>query len=248
MANLNQVIAVAQGKKAHAKKVEEKVYHLFDKAELFNGLTRQYQPKDDNGEKLPSESKNVQFNVDDLLKEANKAVADMFDVVLQQDAANCEAKADVVVNGKTVLAGVPATTLIFLEKQLNDITALVNRIPTLDLNERWELDGGSGLAVSKPVETHRTVKKQEALVMYPATPEHPAQTQLITKDEIAGWWRTTKLSGAWTSTKKAETLDRVRELKDAVILAREEANKVAVNGKLAAGKQVLSYIFGNNLV
>lgn len=247
MANLNQVIAVAQGKKSHAKKVEERVYHLFDKPDVFNGLTRKYQPKDDQGESLPPESKNVQFNVDELLKDVNKAVGDMFDVVLQQDSANCDAKADVVVDGQTVATAVPATTLIFLEKQLNDLTALVGRVPTLDLNESWNKDEGKGVYVSTPAETHRTVKKQEALVMYPATAEHPAQTQLITRDEIAGFWKTTKLSGAWTPTKKVEVLDKIRQLKDAVILAREEANKVEVE-RLSLGKSVLTYIFGNNLV
>lgn len=247
MAKLNQIIAIAQGKKGAAKKEMEHAYHLFEKGELFNGLVREYRPLADEGEKLPSENKKIQFNVDNLLAQANKASADMFDVVIQQDLANCEAKADVVVDGKTILKNIPATSLIFIEKQLTDFEALIGRVPTLDLNENWQFDEGKGLHVSNPVETHRTVKKQEPLVLYPATPEHPAQTQIITKDEIAGYWRNTKMSGAWTTTKKNEVLARVKTLKEAVIIAREQANNQEVQ-TTKIGKDLLSHIFGNNLV
>lgn len=248
MTTLNQIIAVSQGKKSNAKKVETEAYNLFKKPELFNGLVRKYEPKNDEGETLPAESKNVQFKVDDVLKNVNEALAEMFDVVLQQDHTNCSAVGDIVVGGETIASDVPATTLIFLEKQLNDLSTLVGSIPTLDLAEEWRKDEGKELYVSSELITNRTVKQQVPLVLYDATDKHPAQTQLVVKDEIAGHWKTTKTSGSWTNKRKTEVLDRIRALKDAVIFAREEANKEEVEHSLKLGKKVLSYVFGNNLV
>ena len=45
-------------------------------------------------------------------------LAELFDLILTQDSANCHAKADIKL-GDTVIAGnIPATYLLFLEKKL----------------------------------------------------------------------------------------------------------------------------------
>lgn len=41
----------------------------------------------------------------------------MFDVVATQDFANCQAKADVMVEGRVLIKDAPVTHLLFLEKQ-----------------------------------------------------------------------------------------------------------------------------------
>jgi len=60
----------------------------------------------------------------------------MFDIVATQDWANCQAVADVVVDDQVILAQVPFTHLLFLEKQLLDIQTLVEKLPVLDPAER----------------------------------------------------------------------------------------------------------------
>src|SRR5580704_12206016 len=114
MGKLNQVIAVVAGKKKNASDVLTSCYHRVQKAPLFDGISRTYQPKDEDGEKLPPESKSIQVKVGDLITEARTALTEMFDIVATQDYANCEARADVIVNGTTVLSKVPVTHLLFL--------------------------------------------------------------------------------------------------------------------------------------
>lgn len=242
MTTLNQLIAIAQTKKSNAKKAEEKAYHAFQKAEQFNGIKREYSPLNDNGEKLPPESKKLQLRVDDLVADTKLALTDMMNVVVGQDQGNRHAVADVVVDGETLLTDVPAVSLIFLEKQLKDLQTYVSKIPVLDTTENWELDANSNLFKSKPVERHRTAKVQEAIVLYPATPEHPAQTQLITKDVLVGYWKEEKQSSAWPTVKRDAMLAKVAKLIEAVIKAREEANTVKVTDS-DAGSKLMNYLF-----
>ena len=65
----------------------------------------------------------------------------MFDVVLTQDMGNTHAKADIKVNGQTILPNVPVTYLLFLEKQVVDLETFVTKLPSLDPSEVWEADG-----------------------------------------------------------------------------------------------------------
>jgi hypothetical protein len=242
MTTLNQLIAIASTKKANAKSVETKAYQAFQKADLFHGLKREYRPLDDNGEKLPPESKKLQLKVDELVEATKFSLREMMNVVVGQDIGNQHAKADVVVDGETLLKDVPAVSLIFLEKQLKDVQTYISKIPVLDATENWELDPNTNLYRSTEVQRHRTAKTQEAIVLYPATPEHPAQTQLITKDVLQGYWHESKFSSAWPATKRDAALERVAKLIEAVIKAREHANTVKVNDS-DVGDKVMNYLF-----
>jgi hypothetical protein len=241
MTKLNQLIAVSQGKKANAKKVMTDAYHIIQKEKLFTGMERVYHPKDDDGDKLPSESVKVQLSVTDLVKQLEETVSDMMDVVAGQDQANTLAKANVLVEDKVVLENIPATTLIFIEKQLTDLHTFFSKIPTLDPAEEWVLNKETGMYVSTPVQTQRTQKVQEPIVLYPATPEHPAQTQIISKDVVAGYWHTKKMSGEWSGRDKNLVLARISQLKEAVVKAREEANCVEAKN-MEIGKKIFNYL------
>jgi hypothetical protein len=239
---LHQLIAVVQGKKAHAEKVKTEAYHLFQKPDLFNGLNRKYEPRTEEGERLPEEKESFHFKVNDLVRNTREAMIEMLDAVVSQDATNCHAKADVVVLGETLLKDVPAVSLIFLEKQLTDLATYVSRIPTLKSGGEWNYDQSQDLYRSVPVQTIRQTKVQEPIVLYPATEEHPAQTQLVTKDVTAGTWTKVEYSTAWPVSLKNQTLERIRVLKEAVVKAREEANAVEVVDA-HVGEAILSYIF-----
>ena len=241
MTKLNQLIALSQTKKTKYKKVLESVYHLFQKP-VFGGLEKTYQPKDEEGDKLPSESMKVQNTVDDLVKSLESHLVEAFDIVASQDTGNCNATANVVVEDVTLLPNVPVTTLIFLEKQLNDLHSLVEKIPTLDTAHDWHYDSSLGLNVTSPVQTHRTTKQQEPVVLYHATPEHPAQTEMVTKDVLSGYWTTKKLSGEMTVDKKKDLLSRVLKLRDAVVKAREDANTTEVEN-VKIGEKIFRHIF-----
>lgn len=238
---LCQLVALSNGKKSTTQQVITSVYHLLEKSKLFNGLTKTYEPIDDEGDKLPPESARVQQNVNHVLNGVRQSLVDMFDIVASQDAGNTLAKANVVVDGQTILTNVPAVTLIFLEKQLTDLASFVSKIPTLDPAQKWEYDPNSDLYETEPIVRHRAIKVERPIVLYNATEQHPAQTQLITKDELVGYWHEKKLSGAWPAKRKKEVAQKIAKLKEAVVLAREEANSQEADS-VHIGEEIFDYI------
>lgn len=243
MAKLNQIVALAPTKKTRAKEVMEAVYHQFQKPPLFDGISRKYEPKDETGDRLPPENKLPQLRVDDLIAQLKDAMVESLDVIATQDASNCEAKASIVVDGKTIVADVPVTHLMFLEKQLSDIAALVSKIPTPAPEEVWEANGQSDYLHTKPSQAVRTKKIPRNHIKYEATKEHPAQVEMYTEDVIVGTWTTIKYSGTMPSAEKTATMDRVRQLQEAVKIAREQANGIDVK-PVKEGDAILDFIFG----
>ncbi len=242
MPKLNQIIAIQAGKKAQAKETLTAAYQQVKKPELLNGLVRTYQPRDDGGEPQPDERKQIQVKVNDLIRKVTDDLTEMFDIVATQDWANCQAKADVVVEGRKLVEGAPVTHLLFLEKQLVDLRTFVESLPVLDAAEDWEFRDDADSYASKPSRSNRTKKVPKNHVKYEATKEHPAQVEMYMEDVWVGTWTTTKFSGAVPAATKNAMLDRVRKLLDAVKAAREEANGVDVKPK-KLGAAVLAYVF-----
>jgi hypothetical protein len=241
---LHELIAVEKGVKARAYGALTEHHKLIQKAELFAGMSRAYQKRDEDGEDLPSESKRMQNTVRDVLAAVKLSQTELYDLTAQKDIANCAAKAPVVADGVEILPELPVTTLLFLEKQLTDLRTFILALPALDEAETWGFDVNSGLYKSDPVQTHRTKKTQRPIVLYDATEKHPAQTQLITDDVIVGFWTMVKQSGALPKPEKAKLAARVEKLLDAVKTARERANGITVAGKPAIGSRVFGYLFG----
>lgn len=222
---LNQLLAIESELK---KRVYAEVTAL-DKAcrkpELLNGFVSTYAPVAEDGEHFPPEQKRVQYNAREVLRTIHHSLAELFAVEATKDFANTEARADVVVDGKVLVAEAPTTFLLFLEKQLKDLGTMVERMVELDAAEEWRADENDrGVHVSAPSKRHRTKKLQKGIVLYPATEEHPAQTQLITEDQIVGYVTTVKRSGALPKEHKRKLLRRIETLSNAVKSAREEAN------------------------
>jgi hypothetical protein len=241
---LNQIIAIQASKKAHAKDSLTNAYHVLQKPDLLSGIARNYKPKDEGGEPQPPENKLVQVKIKELIRGITTDLAEMFDVVATQDWANCQAHADVVVDGRTLLKAVPVTHLLFLEKQLTDLHTFVEKLPVLDPAERWDYNKAQDCYASEPFQTNRTKKVPKNHIKYEATKEHPAQVEMYMEDVTVGTWTTIKYSGAIPAAEKNAMLERVRKLQDAVKLAREEANGQEVT-RQKVGESVLSYLFQN---
>jgi hypothetical protein len=184
----------------------------------------------------------VQVKVNDLIKRVTRDLTDMFDVVATQDSANCQAKADVTVDGRRLLEGVPVTHLLFLEKQLVDLRTFIETLPTLDAAEEWEYKPEFDSFVAKPSRTNRTKKVPKNHNKYEATKEHPAQVEMFMEDVWVGTWTTVKFSGAIPAAVRNTMLERLRKLQDAVKTAREEANGMEVRG-VKVGAALLGYVF-----
>lgn len=224
---LNQVVAIKKGVKSRVYAELSELYKQSQKVDLYNGFHKVYKKKDEEGEDLPGERKKVQLNAEEVVKKVESLLSEEMDVEASVEYSNQKASADVVVDGKVILTAAPISYLLQLEKQLNDIHTMIDKIPVLDDTEDWGRDAVVGLHRSNPVETHRTKKIQKALVMYPATDKHPAQTQLVSEDIVVGYWETTKSSGAFTPGRKQQLLNNVRKLLKAVKAAREVANEHA---------------------
>lgn len=243
MAKLNQIIAVCNGKKSRATKEFSEIHKELQKSDLLHGISRTYQPAEENGEQLPPESKQVQVKVTDRIRQLGEVLTDLMDVVLTQDAANCQASADLVVDGKTLAKDVPVTNLLFLEKQLVDLHTFIDKLPTLDSAEEWTFDKNKDFYATPPTRTVRTRKVSKPIVLHPPTKEHPAQTQLVQEDITAGHWATVKFSGAIPVKDRNQMLARVDKLSEAVKFAREQANSIEVKDR-KIGKVLLEYLFG----
>ncbi|QDT98384.1 DUF7873 family protein [Gimesia aquarii] len=224
MSKLNQIIAIANGKKTKTTREITETYKKVQKSALFDGITRTYQPLDDEGETFPPEKKNIQYSVPNAIEEVSKSLAGLFDIVATQDWANTKATADIVVDGQTILSDVPVTYMLFLEKQLHDVQTFVSSLPTLDPAENWEWSDAANCYASEAAQTNKTKKMLRNHVKAEATEHHPAQVETYSEDVVVGKWNTIKFSGAIPATEKSNLLERVGRIVDAVKFARETAN------------------------
>lgn len=245
MAKLNQIIAIEKGIKSRVYGEITTLDKAIQKPDLFNGMVRRYLPKDDaDEEKLPGETKRVQFVVTDVLRSVARMSTEWYDVTARKDWSNSAARADIVVDGAVIVEAVPVTYLLFLEKQLTDVRTFVDRLPVLDEAEAWTKDPNSGLYKTDPTQTHRTKKVQRSLVLIQPTVEHPGQAQLVTEDVIAGFWELIKHSGAMPKPDKIALLERVEKLLQATKQAREAANAIDELPAPKVGDAIFTYLLG----
>ena len=239
---LNQIIALVQGKKTKAQKLLTDVHHGWRKERIL-GIIRTYAPLEDEGETRPPESKIVQVRVCEVLQGVKRQLADFMNIIATQEYANTAAKANVEVDGKSILDDVPISALLFLDKHLVDLHTLATSLPTLPTDRTWSHDDGKNCWVTAPEKTVATKKQLDVIVKYEATKEHPAQTEMVSLDRTAGHWTTIHLSGALPKKERDAMVGRIEKLRDAVKIAREEANGMAVEVVEDFGPAVLDYIF-----
>lgn len=242
MARLNQIIAIEKGVKSKAFQELTEAHQALQKPALLAGISRTYRPKDEEGEQLPPESTRVQVKADEVIRQTMVILTRLFDVTATKDWANCTAKADVVVDGTTLLNQVPVNYLLFLEKQLVDLHTFIKKLPMLDASESWTFDASADTWATEPIQTLRTKKIPRNHVKAEATEKHPAQVEVYYEDVAIGYWRTVKFSGALPARRINELLERVERLQQAVKFAREEANNSATTDQ-KVGERVFNFLF-----
>ena len=245
MAKLNQILAVEKTVKSKAQAGLTELYHTAQKPAMFEGLSRVYSPKDDGGERYPSESQKIQATAEQMLQKAASVMTELFDVTAAKDFANCGAKADVTIDGVDLLKDIPVTFLLFLEKQATDLATFISKIPTLDTTQDWLYDNAVGFHKTGTVESFRTKKVQRPIVKYDAVIKDgqalPAQTEMITEDIVVGTWTQVRQSGAIPADRKEKLQDRVEKLRKAIKMAREEANSIKAEER-KIGEKIFSFL------
>ncbi|WP_280449218.1 hypothetical protein [Nocardia brasiliensis] len=242
MTKLNQIIAVEKGVKSAAVRELAQRQGALQKAALLAGIARTYQPKDEEGEQLPPESTRVQVKSEEVLRLTAATLTRLFDVTATKDWTNTEAKADVSVDGEVLLRDVPISYLLFLEKQLAELHAFVQRLPVLDAAEAWSFDDSTDTWRTDAVRTIRTKKVPRNHVKAEATEKHPAQVEVYYEDIAIGYWNTVRFSGALPARRVNELAERVDKLARAVKFAREEANGTEVVDR-KTGDVIFGYLF-----
>jgi hypothetical protein len=243
MPKLNQIIAIEKSVKSQSLRELTDAHQLLQKPSLLAGIARTYRPKDEEGEQLPPEATKVQVKAQDAIRQTAQLLTRLFDITATKDWSNGQARANVVVDGQTLLNQVPVTYLLFLEKQLTDLHTFVKKLPVLDAAETWTFDASADCWATEPVQTSRTKKIPRNHVKAEATEHHPAQVEVYYEDVVVGYWRTVKFSGALPAKTVNDLLERVEKLQEAVKFAREEANNLDVQDQ-KVGEKVFKYIFG----
>jgi hypothetical protein len=228
---LNQIVAVEKGLKGRTMAAVNEIDKTLDKPALYNGLSRVYTPKNDEGDVFPPERTSPRLDMEQELAKLAALLTPLVDVTLTKDVANNFASSSVVVDGQTLVEDAPVPFLLFLVKQLVDMRTRISRLPVRDDTERWIVTPDSKTARTEPTQTVKTTKVPKVLTLAPATDKHAAQTHLYNEDVVTGTWETTKYSGAISQVRKDELLARVDKLSDAIKVAVEAANQYEITQK-----------------
>jgi hypothetical protein len=244
---LSQVVRAEAGVKAAHTRIVSDAYHDVQKTgdnSPMSGIQRSYKPRFEDGAQFPDEYRRVQFTAESRVQKYLDSLAGLLDMTATKDYGNLNARATVRVGETVIIEDAPVTLLMNLEKQLDMFRVFLEELPTLDPAQDWEWNQEAKAYASKPSGTARTEKITVPVVLSPATDRHPAQVQVVNKDEVQGIWTTVKYSGFLTGDRIKELTDRVTRLLLAVRFAREEANATTRVEKKALGGAVASYLFG----
>ena len=95
MTKLNQIIAVEKSVKGGTLRDLTDAHHGLQKPALLAGISRTYQPKDEDGEVLPPESTRVQIKAEDVLRKTAAVMTRLFDVTATKTFVASEISTDV---------------------------------------------------------------------------------------------------------------------------------------------------------
>lgn len=249
---LHQLIAVQRGVDEETAKTLGAVKHLLaigGDQDPLTGLSRVYRPVAEDGEQLPPQARRVQITAAELITRVGESMTKMFDVKFAREEGNCNAKADVKVDGQSLLMDVPVGYLMFLEAQLTKIVELIDQIPTLNPADDWS-DQAPGLrdGVWQSAERTTAVPKRvpQVQVLSPAQvidgQKFDPQVRPYETEVTVGWWTTVKYSGQMDPKVQQEMRARAIKVQEAVRKAREQANRLETSERSA--EPLLGYIFG----
>lgn len=249
MSKLHELLAVEGDLEGTFKKIIDETAAVFEKKPaLFSGFTKHLEMFSENDPlaSTPDEVQELTTTVPDRLDYTADHVIRYFDAVLQKEATNQTARADIVVDGVTIAKDLPATFLLGLEAKLKHLRKIYDAAPTLAPGKKWNRNAELGKHVyvcERPEERFKTAKTFQHKVLYDATEHHPAQIEKWEETENVGKYITTHISGMISPAEKSALIGRLDKLIRAVKKARQRANSVDVQ-KRTIGKELFAYIRG----
>ncbi len=245
MGKLHELLAVEGNLETQANKCRAELQNTFEKKRhLMEKKITTFFPTDEKIAPVIEQQLDIQTTVVKELKWISDHIAKAIDAGFQVAKANTVAKADIILEGGDILAkDVPATSLLELEKRVNEVQQLAHHIPTLDPTKGFTMDANQGVYVARDINKIRTKKTNRVLVKYEATKEHPAQTEIVSEDVPVGKITEQEWSGMITPLEKANILSRIDILVRAIRSARSRANEVVVDSTAQIGKKLLDFVF-----
>jgi len=248
MAKLHELCAVQSKLRTQSEATRNELKNTFEKKRThFSEVIVTFKSIKENVADKEESRLGVQTTVHRELDWISEKIAKAIDASHQIDTANLKAKADVVLEGGlTLLKDIPATSLLQLEKRLEEVQDLVQAIPTLDPTKGFspDPDRGADYFKARDVVKDRTEKVFKVLELAKATEKHQAVTEKYTVDEKIGDIVQQEWSSLITIDEKGKMLDRVEELIRAVKKARSRANDEDMDVREnKIGMTLLNYVF-----
>jgi hypothetical protein len=246
MSKLHELLAVEGDLHGIAKKMMDETIKTFGKPEHFQGYHKHLEMfnEEEQGKVVADEYKEMVTTVPDKLEYLGKSVANYFDAVLQKEATNQNAKADLVIDGVVIGTDVPATFLLGLENKMKELRNVLEAAPTLPPGNAWEKDETLGNGVYRlvnPVVTMKTAKQIQHKVLYQATDKHPAQIEKWDEQVNVGKYITNVQNGMLSPADKSRILGKCDKLIQAVKKARMQANNTDVVSA-TIGEKIFDFI------
>ena len=225
----------------------------------FLGFKYTYQPKD---EAVDDPSKRgygkVVTTVPEKLDYFLKSTQDYIQNVLTKERTNGMgvAKAELIVNGDS-WGEFTSNELLCLKSLLEkgELMQMIQSIPVRTDTDIWEpttAEEYKNRAIAqKPLvsQTIKTTVKEQYVLTDPNIEKlknaGDYKPQLASKDTVMelGLQTRQEFSGQWTHIQRAHALDKLTELKNAVIVALEKANDVDVLESTLTSEKLFGYIF-----
>jgi hypothetical protein len=245
------VVAIGRQKATGAEEsIWTKIYQRWQAGGggAYRGFLETYTPRDREGQTFADKATPVQAVVAEDLELTRKLLTTMLDASLTSYAGNCEAFADIVLDGRTLVKHVPAQYLMYLELKLQNAVTVFETMPVRSEAAAW-LDSPErdGMAATPEIETQHMAKVRQHKIA-PATPEHQQVLLDTWQDDVwVGKWKRTNFSGAVPEKAKRVYVERARQLLAAVQEAKVRANATQVPVRTDAGKVLTDFLLDGNL-
>lgn len=245
MGQLHEVLAVENDLKSAKESIKTEVSKILSTPQFFISAVRSLKMLDENrkGEE-GIERQNMAFVLSDILGKIEKGYVPFIDAKLQKEIANQQAKADIIIEGKTLAKDIPVCFLLNMEEEIKQLRKVYEGVPILPDEIIWEKDEVKGKDIYRskyPVEKNKTEKRPHYEVVVQPTKEHPAQVKEWTEDKPVGKYITDTWSSAMTRVEKTALLSRIDNLLKAIKKARQRANNQEIQ-KREIGKIFFDYI------
>lgn len=259
MGKLFELIVVEPNvSKAADNLLKEQIQTFKNKDHMFGGFEKTLTIFDANGMSEPevraieaksSTSLPLAAKVPETLNYVATFFGRWLDVIFRKEKTNQLAKANVEIDGRTIMTDVPVLFLLTMESKLEQLRPLINEIPTLPPGVNWieAKDKGSFVwKIQNAITTIMSVKSFEHKHLKQSSDKHPDVFEKFEISKNIGTYSEMKYSGAVTSADKAALIERLDKLVMAIKMARENANTVeADNSNATASRALLGYLFGN---